>query len=245
MEHYVSIGSTKIWTTISNDINVNKPYICLCSGGPGIGDSLFEIDELINSKFNVIRFEQRGCGRSTQDNNYDINTVIDDVEHIRNYYNINSLYLLGHSWGAGIALFYGLKYKAHCNGIVYISGIGIQNDNDWAEEFEKNRQELLEPEIVVPEDFCINFDVTNAGLLSYNQFIKSPTLLRDISKLDIPSIVICGKMDIRPIWPAIQLSNLLPRCNLVILENCNHFPWLQEPQELKEVIFDWVESITK
>ncbi|MFQ9697799.1 MAG: hypothetical protein ACLRY5_13295 [Zhenhengia sp.] len=58
MEYYIEIGSSKIWTNISDNANKDKPYICLCGGGPGIGDSLEEIDNLINSRFNVIRLSK-------------------------------------------------------------------------------------------------------------------------------------------------------------------------------------------
>ena len=57
MENYININTSKIWTSISDVVDLNKPYICLCGGGPGIGDSLGEVDGLINSEFNVIRFE--------------------------------------------------------------------------------------------------------------------------------------------------------------------------------------------
>lgn len=245
MENYVEIGTTILWTHISDTINKDKPYICLCGGGPGIGDSLSEIDDLLKFRFNIIRFEQRGCGRSTKDGNYLIETTIDDVDKIRKFYKIDSWYILGHSWGAGIALFYANKYKNRCKGVVYISGMGIQNDNDWSEEFNNNSKNLKEPEINLPENFQINYDVTNAGLRSYNQYIKSPTLLKDISILNIPVLIICGKKDIRPIWPAIQLSNLLPDCTLKIFDECNHFPWKQNCELLKDTIFLWFNDLIK
>ena len=192
MENYILIGTTKIWTTISDNVNYNKPYICLCGGGPGIGDSLVKIDDLIYKYFNVIRFEQRGCGRSTNDNNYSIETVLEDLDKIRKFYQINSWYLLGHSWGAGIALFYSLKYSEHCNGVIYISGMGIQNDSDWTDEFNNNIKSLNEPEIKLPDDFKINYDVLNTGLRSFRNYIKQPMLLKTISLLNIPVLILYG-----------------------------------------------------
>lgn len=242
MENYVKAGAAELWTHISDTTNNDKPYICFCNGGPGLGDYLSEIDDLLKSRFNVIRFEQRGCGRSTKDNNYSIETTIDDVDEIRKYYKIKSWYILGHSWGAGIALFYANKYRTNCKGVVYISGMGIQNDNDWSEEFNKNSKNLEEPETNLPED-AINYDVTNAGLRSYNQYIKLPMLLKEISGLNIPVLTICGKKDIRPIWPAVQLANLLPNCTLRIFEECNHFPWKQNRDLLRDTIFQWLDAL--
>lgn len=242
MEYYIEIGSSKIWANISDNANKDKPYICLCGGGPGIGDSLEEIDNLINSRFNVIRFEQRGCGRSTEDFNYTLETAIEDVEKIRQFYQIKTWYVLGHSWGANVALFYALKYTQSCDGVIYLGGMGIQNDNDWNEEFSENAKNLRQLEIDPPH---INYDVLNMGLRSHNNYIKQPMLLRNIADLNIPVQVIYSKKDIRPMWPDVQLSNLLPNCNLVILENCNHFPWIQDAEKLKVVILNWIDSLTK
>lgn len=240
MEHYVVIGESSIWTFINDDIDDSKPYLCLCGGGPGIGDSLTAVNELLKSHFNIIRFEQRGCGRSTKDGNYALITVLSDLEEIRNFYKIKNWFIAGHSWGAGVALFYALNYKSYCNGVIYISGMGIQNDNDWAEEFNKNARALKEPEFVLPQGMEINYDVTNMGLCSYNDYIKQPALLRDISQLMLPVLIICGGKDIRPNWPAIQLANLLPNSQLEILANCNHFPWEQEPDTFKKITVNWL-----
>jgi proline iminopeptidase len=127
--------------------------------------------------------------------------------------------------------------------VLYISGIGIQNDNDWAEEFHNNTKKLTEPEFTLPPEMKINFDVTNMGLRSYNDYIKQPTLLKDISKFEIPVLILSGRNDIRPIWPAIQLANLLPKSQVVIFEKGNHFLWEQEPEKFTETISKWkVES---
>ncbi|MDF2540393.1 MAG: alpha/beta hydrolase [Herbinix sp.] len=240
MEHYINIGGVKLWSTITDPIDSNKPYMCLCGGGPGIGDSLILIDDLINSYFNVIRFEQRGCGRSSRDHNYSLGTVLDDLEEIRNFYGIKEWYILGHSWGAGISLFYALKYSKYCLGVMYISGMGIQNDIDWSEEFSMNASKLTEPEFELPE---INYDVLNSGLRSYNEYIKQPLLWKQISDLKLPVLVIYGDKDIRPMWPAVQLSHLLPNCKLCIMNECGHFPWLIRPNEFREIIVDWYMAI--
>ena len=242
METFVQCQEARLWVNISDTINNNKPYICFCNGGPGVGDYLGEIDELLLPRFNIIRFEQRGCGRSTKDNQYSIETTLSDMDEIRKYFHIDSWYLLGHSWGAGIALFYALRYQQHSRGVVYISGIGVQNDNDWTEEFNRNSHNLAEPEIQVSEDE-INFDVTNAGLCSFNKFIQAPMLLKELSNLHLPVLAICGNLDIRPLWPVTQLANLLPCCTQIILNDCNHFLWRQKPLQLRDEVIGWLDSI--
>ena len=96
-----------------------------------------------------------------------------------------------------------------------------------------------------PEDFRINFDVTNAGLRSFNKYIQQSTLLKDVSELNIPVLIICGEKDTRPLWPSVQLSKLLPYCEVEILQDCNHFPWAKDSALLQKVILQWVNGCKK
>jgi proline iminopeptidase len=238
MEYFITIGTTKIWTNINNNQHCTKPYLCMCGGGPGVSDGLSEVDPLLNVRYNTIRFDPRGCGRSTEDGKYDIETAIDDIEAIRQFYNIESWYILGHSWGADIALFYTLKYPQYCRSVIHLCGLGVQNDIDWSEECAKNNE--YEPE-ETPEtsNYPMNYDVLDKALHSYWKYIQSPMLLKNISMLQVPFLIICAEKDPRPAWPNIQLSNLLPVAKLIILERCGHFPWLSNPDLLCKTIFDW------
>ena len=245
MEHFVTNGTANIWTHITKSQDIDKEFLCLCAGGPGVSDGLSEIDPLLNSNYNIIRFDYRGCGDSTADGKYDIETTIDDIEKIRQFYNIESWYILGHSWGANVALFYALKYPQFCKGIIYLCGAGVQNNDDWHTEFNENAAKMTEPEITLPEDFKINYDVLNYGLCSFKKYIQAPMILKNISVLQVPTLIICGEKDIRPRWTVVQLSNLLPMGTLKILNECGHFPWHTHPDLLKKTIIDWIDNTAK
>jgi proline iminopeptidase len=142
MENYVKNGSANIWTEI-NGIEKDQ-YVILCSGGPGCCDYLSPVSQMIEDKFNVIRFEQRGCGRSDKDNKYDIQTVISDIEAIRKYYQIDKLIIGGHSFGANLSLIYSLLYPKNINSIIFIAGIGFQNNREWLTQFFADREKYGE-----------------------------------------------------------------------------------------------------
>jgi len=232
-EQYVTSGTAKIWTHI-NDNNA-KPYLLMCGAGPGVNDGLSEVDTLINDRFNTIRFNHRGCGTSTADGNYKIETVLEDIETIRRYYGVENWFILGHSWGANIALFYALKHPQVCKKVIYLCGIGVQNDSDWAEECAKNTDEFEQGDFKTDD---MNYEVLDAEIKSFNKYIQQPTILRDIAKLQIPFYVILGAKDPRPSWATIQLAHLLPMAELKILGECGHFPWLTHPDLLKEIILE-------
>ncbi len=108
MENFIENDGVKLWTKITGNNEGN--YIMLCNGGPGSPDYLAPVAQMIDDMANIIRFEQRACGRSTIDYNCDINTTISDLEHIRKFYGISKWIIGGHSWGANLALAYALKY---------------------------------------------------------------------------------------------------------------------------------------
>jgi len=84
--------------------------------------------------------------------------------------------------------------------------------------------------------------VLGKSLNSYWKYIQAPMLLKDISLLQVPFLIICAENDPRPMWPNVQLSNLLPNAGLKILESCGHWPWLDKPESLRGAIFDWFDA---
>ncbi|WP_052710912.1 alpha/beta fold hydrolase [Pseudofrankia sp. DC12] len=51
---------TRLWTEVSG----GGPPVVLGHGGPGLWDYLAPVAALLDDVFTVIRFDQRGCGRS-------------------------------------------------------------------------------------------------------------------------------------------------------------------------------------
>ena len=76
-ERIIVSGLTHLWTCQSGD---QGPWLILCNGGPGCCDYLEELAHLPDDRARVIRWEQRGCGRSTADGVYDLATTIADLE---------------------------------------------------------------------------------------------------------------------------------------------------------------------
>lgn len=229
MEHYIQNGSAKIWTEISG--NQYRRYVVLCNGGPGCCDYLLPVSQMIDDGYNVIRFEQRGCGRSDKDGNYDIETNISDLEAIRAYYEIDSWIIGGHSWGANLSLFYSISNPNKVDSLLYIAGSGVQRNREWSIEYHANREKCSEimPEMLYEE----SDDVNKAGNLSFQRYIQNPRLFRDISELKMPSLIMCAGKDIRPNWPAQQIQALIEGSKLVTIPEATHYIWLTHYDEMR------------
>ena len=93
--------------------NKNGIPIIFLHGGPG-GFTEEGCSRFFNLKYyNVVVFDQRGCGKSLpRDCLIDNKTsfLIDDIEKIRCALNFDKIILFGGSWGASLAILYCFKY---------------------------------------------------------------------------------------------------------------------------------------
>ncbi|MDR1060501.1 MAG: alpha/beta hydrolase [Clostridiales bacterium] len=227
MENYIRSENAKIWTDISGA--KNDRHVVLCNGGPGCCDYLLPVSQMIDDGYNVIRFEQRGCGRSDKDGRYDIMTALSDLEAIRNYYGVDSWIVGGHSWGAALSLLYAILHPERTSSLLFIAGLSVQNNKEWYAEFIANRGGEVLPDFLYP----FNEEVNKAGNASFRKYIQSPGLYRDISKLPMPALFMCAKKDIRPNWQTEQISALIEKSKLVCIAQAAHYIWLTHYDEMR------------
>ena len=136
-EQILPINGVRLWTAIQG---IGQPIV-LCHGGPGGYDYLHPIAEMVSDLCQVVRYDQRGSGRSQPVGPYDVSTCVDDLEGLRKHFNFERWIVGGHSWGAGLALAYAVRFPAQTIAVLHIAGTGI--DARWHEEYGKNRLNAL------------------------------------------------------------------------------------------------------
>ena len=85
-----------------------KPAVFL-HGGPGGGASPGHRRLFDPARYNLLVFDQRGCGRSTPHASLDANTtwhLVDDIERLRAMIGVERWLVFGGSWGSTLALAY-------------------------------------------------------------------------------------------------------------------------------------------
>ncbi|RLQ96262.1 alpha/beta fold hydrolase [Falsibacillus albus] len=234
-EEYIHIDGAELWT-----IKQGKGVpVILISGGPGCCDYLEPISRLIDESCEVIRFDPRGVGRSSKvDKGYELHRCLWDMEAIRKTYKIDKWIVIGHSWGADLALAYALLYPESLSGMVSIAGTGIQNDRDWKETYVKNKQILGEssPELNFPHNPIVHRSLID----SWRRFIKYSKLLHEISNIQIPSMFVMGEKDIRPSWPIEQIAHLIPYSTYHVIEGAGHYIWQNEEDSLRTCLLTFI-----
>jgi len=91
------------------------PTIVLVNGGPGDDHSyLRPVAGVLATRFHCVLYDQRGTGLSHLDRldeqTLNVDRQVDDLEALRMALGLERLALVGHSWGANLALLYGAVY---------------------------------------------------------------------------------------------------------------------------------------
>lgn len=215
--------------------------VVLVSGGPGCCDYLEPVASLIDDVAHTIRFDPRGCGRSSLTPPYDLQTAIADLDELRILLKLEQWVLLGHSWGADVALAYALSHPSGTRGVIYLCGRGLQNDQDWKDAYRRGRDAGREqmPEFAYPP----NLEVNEVGNRSWKAFIKQPTLWKQVSMLAVPILAVVGSEDIRPSWPVEQVAHLMPEAQFERIEGAGHYLWLTHSSQLSSFLHHFLENL--
>jgi proline iminopeptidase len=94
-------------------------------GGPGSGCNATQRRFFDPTHYRIILLDQRGCGRSTPQGEVRNNTtdsLVNDLEMLRNHLSIAKWHVFGGSWGSSLALAYAVK---HANHIISLTLRGI------------------------------------------------------------------------------------------------------------------------
>lgn len=106
------------------DIGRGSPILVI-HGGPDFDQSylLPEFDALANT-FHLIYYDQRGRGKSAdQVDPHDVTLAsdVEDIDRVREAFHLPTVTVLGHSWGAVLALEYALRYPTRVSRVILLN----------------------------------------------------------------------------------------------------------------------------
>jgi len=117
----------RLWTAAAGH---GKPLV-MCHGGPGLWDMTGALADRLAADLRVIRWDQRGCGRSERRGPYSMARCAADLDAVIGPRTEAALF--GHSWGATLALRYALDHPDRVSALVYACGTGL--GWTWREPF--------------------------------------------------------------------------------------------------------------
>ncbi|MBU27961.1 MAG: prolyl aminopeptidase [Flavobacteriales bacterium] len=150
-----------------------KPAVFL-HGGPGGGGSTAVRRFFNPKKYNIVIFDQRGCGRSKPHGCLEKNTtwhLVEDIEALKNMLEIENWLVFGGSWGSTLSLAYSQTYPKSVSEMV-LRGIFMlrKKELDWfyqegaSKIFPEAWEKFLEP---------IDIDQRNNLMSAYHKIFKS------------------------------------------------------------------------
>ncbi|QIK79139.1 prolyl aminopeptidase [Sphingomonas piscis] len=111
-----------------------KPVVFL-HGGPGAGSSPAHRRQFNPAKYDILLFDQRGCGRSTPHASLEANTtwhLVADIERLREMVGVDKWMVFGGSWGSTLSLAYAQTHPERVTELV-LRGIFLfdEYELDW------------------------------------------------------------------------------------------------------------------
>jgi proline iminopeptidase len=102
-------------------------------------------------------------------------------------------------------------------------------------------RKLFSVYIYNPEDvkeLSLNFGV-ESGQSGFKVMEKMSTswlqpntnLFPCLKKLSVPTFILHGKQDIVPVWTAQEIKDAIPQSEIVVLDECDHFPYIEKPSQ--------------
>ena len=115
------------------DVGHGEPIVVL-HGGPDFDHTylLPELDRLAGS-FRLVYYDQRGRGRSARGvrlEDVSLQSEIDDIDRVRGRFALESVAVLGHSWGGVLAMEYAIRHPDRVSQLILLD-TGPASADDW------------------------------------------------------------------------------------------------------------------
>lgn len=223
---------------------------------------MLNLERLAGPEFAVVTYDQRGMGRSTspppEASNYDLMKYVGDLAAVQKTVGVESVSLLGHSWGGLVALRYATVYPERVGSIV-LMGSGpptwegiVRGQASFGQRLQKLQQEGIIPqdlqqasiEVILPAyfsnpKFWFSPD-DEGGPIEYNDTVYRLTLstlegydiTADMAKLNHRVLILWGEDDPFGFAMAEETKRALSKAKVefVVLKKCGHF-WHECPDE--------------
>lgn len=241
----------KLWTRTTGS---GLPVICV-HGGPGWWDVLDDLAAIVAEHSTVYQWDQRGAGRSDRVGPYTLARFVADLDVIRRHTGHEKASLVGHSWGATLALQYALTHPDRVDRLLLVSSVGLErapasyrrrvdeivasssHEDDWLLRISTgfaNRATAMESarRLTTPR-FEANKECADALV---EEVRRLPDRAAACRELMVRTLIIHGALDLRPPNVTDSLLAALPDAQRVIIEGAAHYPWLEASGQFAKVV---------
>jgi proline iminopeptidase len=160
----------RLWTA---EAGHGEPLI-MCHGGPGLWDMSGSLATRLAERLRVIRWDQRGGGRSEHRGPYSVARSAADLDAVLGQRARaapgktapGKTALFGHSWGSTLALRYALDHPDRVSALVYACGTGL--GWAWREPFARAISARLAPHQARIEELQVAGNDREAAIVQWS-----------------------------------------------------------------------------
>jgi proline iminopeptidase len=208
------------------------PPIILLHGGPDFDHNylLPDMDRLSDS-FRLIYYDQRGRGKSggaVRPDDVTLQSDIEDLERLRQYFGLESVALLGHSWGGLLAMEYAIRHPDRVSRLILMN-TGPASYDDYM-LFRQDRRSRVPDDIAELQTLAASAGYAQGDLetdvayyrIHYRATLKSPEQLKRLARSLRANVTPAGILKARAIEERLMNEtwwasgyNLLPALSLL------------------------------
>jgi len=254
-------------TEIYFEIHGSGEPLLLIAGLASDSQSWAVVLPQLKKHFNVIVFDNRGCGRTKCDNHQiTISGIVDDVVTLLDHLKIDKTNVLGHSMGGYVAQQLYLDYPGRIKKLILADTSALTSKRNKAllkdlvsyrvngmEHREWFRcffywifsrkffddQKVLEANL----DFAVDYpwpqsiDQFKMQARAINAFDVSGRL----TEINAETLILCGKEDILyDPTESLQALSMIKNSSATIIENAAHALFIEKPKEFAEAVVNFI-----
>ncbi|MBD5390809.1 alpha/beta hydrolase [bacterium] len=197
----------------------------------GWGASLLTFSKLaktLSSNFKVYSIDLPGFGESSIGVPLSVEEVAGIIHEFVIQLGINSPILCGHSYGGRVAIVYASRHAV--SKLVLISSAGIKQKLKFSKWFKVRVYKILK-KCHLPVKMGSS-DYQNADNVKRIMLVKAVNtdLRKEMKMIAAPTLLLYGTNDtVTPLSLGYQIKENIHNSELIELEECGHFPYLERP----------------
>jgi pimeloyl-ACP methyl ester carboxylesterase len=227
----------------------------------------------LRENFRTISVDLRGhglSGRPSSEDEYALEAMASDVYELLKALDVSECVLVGHSMGGMVSQLLVLEHPEAVRALVLVDTAAEVPKGLMYDERRKQRERLVEiaheqgMEAVFEEQERITplhpalaanpryidiwreqFLMTSreAYIAGANGMASRRSVVADLVKVAMPTLVICGEKDEPFLEPSRQMHEAIPGSELIIISGAGHGPQMETPGEFNRVLIEFLSKV--
>lgn len=193
----------------------------------------------MSSNFKVYSIDLPGFGESSIGVPLGVEEVAEIIHEFVIQLGIEAPILCGHSYGGRVAIVYASKFAV--SKLVLISSAGIKQKLKFSKRFKIRVYKILK-KCHLPIKMG-STDYQNADNVKRIMLVKAVNtdLRRELKRIPAPTLLLYGTNDtVTPLSLGYQIKENISNAELVELEECGHFPYLDRPSVFSIILMSFL-----